>query len=53
MSWFDKQYVSYFKGLARNNKREWFQDNRDVYEWASQAVKMGQYIDNSVILRSL
>ena len=32
MAYFDKDYIQFFKELAANNNREWFQDNKKRYE---------------------
>ena len=32
MAYFQKGFVDFFKGLAANNHRDWFNDNRKLYE---------------------
>lgn len=32
MAYFNKAFVDFFKGLAANNEREWFHDNKKIYE---------------------
>lgn len=36
MAYFSKEFVAFLRGLAKNNNRAWFNDNRETYE---QAVK--------------
>ena len=31
-AWFDEESLRFLRGLRRNNKREWFEARRDVYE---------------------
>lgn len=31
MSYFTKEFLDFFKGLSKNNNREWFNDNKKVY----------------------
>lgn len=32
MAWFTPEFNKFFKDLARNNRKEWFDDNRERYE---------------------
>lgn len=36
MSWFTRDFFTFFEGLKENNNREWFHENKKLYE---QAVK--------------
>ena len=37
MSWFTKDFFTFFEGLKQNNTREWFSDNKKLYEKAVKA----------------
>ena len=32
MSYFNRDFIKFFKGLRANNNREWFQENKKMYE---------------------
>lgn len=32
MTWFNKEFINFFKNLSENNNKTWFDENRNIYE---------------------